>query len=105
MDEYKILSEDYDFLNPKEEIFKQEGFFKKLLEKYHVRTCLDCACGTGWHLFMLDNMAIRCFGSDLSPEMLDRAKQNLAGENIPLKRDDESHLSHSWSRSLRWSSV
>jgi glycine/sarcosine N-methyltransferase len=97
MDVYKILAKDYDFLNPKEEIFKQEGFFRKLIEKYHVRTCLDCACGTGWHLFMLGNMGVQCFGSDLSQEMLDRAKQNLTGKNVPLKREDFRHLSHSWS--------
>jgi glycine/sarcosine N-methyltransferase len=96
MDDYKILAEDYDFLNPKEEIFKQEGFFKKLIEQYQVKTCLDCACGTGWHLFMLGNMGIQCFGSDLSQEMLDKATQHLSGKNVPLKREDFRYLSDSW---------
>jgi glycine/sarcosine N-methyltransferase len=96
MDDYKTLAEDYDFLNPKEEIFKQEGFFKHLIERYQIKTCLDCACGTGWHLFMLDNVGIQCFGSDLSQEMLDRATQNLSGKNVHLKKEDFRHLSNSW---------
>jgi glycine/sarcosine N-methyltransferase len=83
-------------LNPKEEIFKQEGFFRHLIEQYQVKTCLDCACGTGWHLFMLDNMGIECFGSDLSQEMLDKAVQNLAGKTAPLKKEDFRQLPNSW---------
>ena len=96
MDDYKILAEDYDFLNPKEEIFKQEGFFKKLIEQYQVKTCLDCACGTGWHLFMLGNMGVQCYGSDLSQEMLDKATHHLSGKNVSVKREDFRHLSNSW---------
>ncbi len=42
MGNYQNLSVDYDALQPKEEIFKQEDFFKKLIEKYSIKTCLDC---------------------------------------------------------------
>ena len=40
MDDYEILSEDYAFLNPKEEIFKQESFFRNVIEKYQVTNLL-----------------------------------------------------------------
>jgi glycine/sarcosine N-methyltransferase len=96
MDSYKILAKDYDYINPKEEIFKQKDFFKKIINKYSVKTCLDCACGTGWHLFMLDRLGIKCFGSDLSPEMLTSARKNLKGKNIPLQKEDFRNLSRSW---------
>ncbi len=98
MENYKILAKNYDFLNPKEEIFKQKPFFKKLIKKYSIKSCLDCACGTGWHLFMLDKISLDCFGSDLSKEMLAFAKKNLREKNILLKREDFRKLYNSWKR-------
>jgi ubiquinone/menaquinone biosynthesis C-methylase UbiE len=96
MNHYKRLAKDYDYLNPKEEIFKQRSFFKKLIKEYSVNICLDCACGTGWHLFMLDHLGVECYGSDLSPEMLALAKKNLRRKNIPLKIGDFRKLSKTW---------
>jgi len=96
MDAYQNLSADYDALQPKEEIFKQEPFFKKLIEKYSIKTCLDCACGTGWHLFMLNKLGLKCAGSDLSDAMLEKARKNLKGLSIPLKKENFRTLSKSW---------
>lgn len=96
MDEYKKLARDYDFLSPKREIFKQERFFRRLIRRYSVKSCLDCTCGTGWHLFLLAKLGVRCFGSDLSPQMLSRARKNLKGRKIPLKTQDIRKLSKSW---------
>lgn len=96
-DNYKILAKDYDyFFSPQEEIFKQESFFKKLIKSYSINTCLDCACGTGPHLSMLNKLEIKCFGSDLSLEMLAVAKKNLKSKNIPLKKEDFRNLENSW---------
>jgi len=96
MDNYQNLSIDYDALQPKEEIFKQEPFFRKLIEKYSIKTCLDCACGTGWHLHMLNNLGIKCAGSDLSEDMLEKAKKNLEDLPIELKKETFRTLSKSW---------
>jgi glycine/sarcosine N-methyltransferase len=100
MDSYRILADDYDYLNPREEILKQEGFFKKLIIEYSVKTCLDCACGTGWHLLMLNQLGIQCAGSDLSPEMLASAERNLKGRNIRLLEEDFCTLSRSWNQTF-----
>jgi SAM-dependent methyltransferase len=96
MDEYKKLARIYDFLSPKSEIFKQETFFKRLIKTYSVESCLDCTCGTGWHLLLLAKLGLRCFGSDLSPQMLALARKNLKGKKILLKRQDVRELSKSW---------
>lgn len=96
MEEYKILSEVYDILNPKEEIFDQKPFFEALIKQYSVARVLDCACGTGWHLSMFHDMGIASFGSDISPDMLARAKTNLEGKYIPLKQEDFRTLENSW---------
>jgi ubiquinone/menaquinone biosynthesis C-methylase UbiE len=94
---YKGLAKNYDyFFEAKKHAVKQKLFFEKLIKKYSIRTCLDCACGTGPHLFMLNKLGIKCFGSDLSPEMLAVAKRNLKGKNIPLKVEDFRNLSNSW---------
>ena len=98
MNNYTQLSVNYDILNPKEEIFKQEIFFRKLIEKYSIKTCLDCACGTGWHLFMLHNLKVQCDGSDISESMLQKAEINLKGLSINLKKENFRTLSKSWTR-------
>jgi glycine/sarcosine N-methyltransferase len=96
MDEYKILSDVYDILNPKEEVFSQKPFFEKLVKQYSVHKVLDCACGTGWHLSMFHDMGLACSGSDISPDMLTRAKINLEGKYIPLKTEDFRTLGKNW---------
>jgi len=96
MDEYKILADVYDILNPKEEIIAQKPFFEKLIKDYSVLRVLDCACGTGGHLSMFHDMGLTCFGSDISPDMLTRAKKNLEGKYIPLKVEDYRTLGTSW---------
>jgi ubiquinone/menaquinone biosynthesis C-methylase UbiE len=96
MDEYKILADVYDILNPKEDVLAQKSFFETLVKKYSVLKVLDCACGTGWHLSMFHDMGLTCFGSDLSGEMLTMAKKNLEGKYIPLKQEDFRMLENSW---------
>lgn len=95
-EEYKILADVYDILNPKEDIFDQKPFFEELIKKYGILKVLDCACGTGWHLSMFHDMGLTSFGSDLSPEMLALAKINLEGKYIPLKKEDFRTLGNSW---------
>ncbi len=96
MEEYKILAEVYDILNPKEDVFDQKSFFDGLVKKYSILKVLDCACGTGWHLSMFHDMGLSSFGSDISPDMLAQAKVNLEGKYIPLKKEDFRTLSNSW---------
>lgn len=97
-EKYKTLARVYEALSPKEDVFKQKPFFCQLIQQYAVESCLDCACGTGWHLFMLDELGVACFGSDISPDMLAVARRNLAGKKILLKCEDFRTLSESWQR-------
>ncbi len=96
MEEYKLLAEIYDILNPKEDILLQRPFFEQLVKKYSVQSVLDCACGTGIHLSLFHQMGLDCFGSDISPDMLRIAKKNLEGAYIPLKQQDFRQLGASW---------
>ncbi|NBJ15218.1 MAG: class I SAM-dependent methyltransferase [Dehalobacter sp. 4CP] len=98
MDDYKNFAQDYEALNPKEEIILQRDFFSQIIEKYNVKTCLDCACGLGWHLYMINNLGVKSCGSDISPEMIDICKDNLRGTNIELRIEDYCKLSETWER-------
>lgn len=98
MSQYKILAKDYEALNSREEIFKQQDFFRKIIARYAVSSCLDCACGTGWHLVMLNEMGLACCGSDLSPDMLALARENAKGRNIVLQEGDYRDLGSLWER-------
>lgn len=96
-DAYRHIAKEYDaYFNTKRAVLRHRQLFRTLIKKYHVSSCLDCACGTGWHLAMLHGMGLRCAGSDLSAPMLAAARENLKGKAIPLKKEDYRHLSHSW---------
>lgn len=100
LEEYKVLADIYDILNPKEEILGQKEFFDGLIKEHAIARVLDCACGTGLHLSMFHDMGLTCFGSDLSPEMLAMAKLNLEGKYIPLKIADFRSLGEKWGDSF-----
>ena len=56
-DLYEKLAFDYDEFGAIEEYLGDEkDFFKTLFDKHGVKTVLDCACGTGQHLYMLSEM-------------------------------------------------
>jgi glycine/sarcosine N-methyltransferase len=96
MDEYEKLSYVYENLATKDEIFKQRDFFKNLLDKFSINSCLDCACGVGWHLYLLNDLGIKCSGSDLSKEMISIAAKNLQRKKISLKQGDYRKLKQIW---------
>ncbi len=77
MDFYEEFIEKYDRLISWENRFKREsGFFKTLFSKNNVKTVLDCACGTGQHVVMFNQLGFNAKGSDLSPAMIKKAKIN-----------------------------
>lgn len=69
-------------------------FFRRLLAENAVSSVLDCACGTGHDLVMLDSLGVEVTGSDISAAMLEQARKNLAklGLKIPLARVDYREL-------------
>lgn len=78
MDFYNEFIDKYDKLISWESRFNRESqFFKNLFQQYNVKTILDCACGTGQHITMFNQMGFIVTGSDLSPAMIKKAKSNL----------------------------
>lgn len=94
-DIYQEFALDYDEFGPIQEYLGDEKeFFKKLFNEHKVNTILDCACGTGQHLYMLSQLGYRLCGSDYSSSMLKVAKKNLQerGKSIPLYQCDFRYL-------------
>ena len=95
-DIYEKFANDYDEFGAIEVhyLVNEKDFLVKLFERYNVRSILDCACGTGQHLYMLLRLGYDISGSDYSEAMLDMARKNLEkhGLNIPLCRCDFRYL-------------
>lgn len=90
-DVYETFAYDYDEFGAIDDYLGAEKtFFQRLVNKYHVRSVLDCACGTGQHLSMLSDLGLNVVGSDFSSAMLEVAKKNLIerGIQLPLYQSD-----------------
>ena len=94
-DIYEQFAYDYDeFGSIADYLGDEKYFFERLFKENSVKTVLDCACGTGQHLYMLSEMGFRVSGSDYSESMLEVAKHNMEkyGKTIPLCQCDFRYL-------------
>ena len=96
-DRYEGFAERYD-LFPQDPA--EADFFRRLFARHQVSRVLDCACGTGRDLILFQALGCEVAGSDLSPAMLARARQNLAaaGLELPLKELDYRDLAAHFNR-------
>lgn len=71
---------------------------KGLVERFHVKKALDAGCGTGVHSIILAKLGVDVTGFDMSPEMLDMARQNANRENVEPKlvRAEFEYLPEEW---------
>lgn len=98
-DIYKKFASDYDeFGNIQDYLGSERDFFKQVFDENNVQTVLDCACGTGQHLYMLSELGLRVYGSDYSSSMLSVASENLKrhGKDIPLRQCDFRQLDQAY---------
>jgi len=96
-DIYEKFAYDYDEFGAIEEYLGAEKtFFESVFKKNEVKTVLDCACGTGQHLYMFSEMGLCVCGSDYSESMLEVAKHNLErhGKTMPLCQCNFRYLEH-----------
>ncbi len=86
---YDLFDGDFGHLADQE-----RDFFRQLFARQKVRRVLDCACGTGRHLYLFHSLGCQVTGSDLSPSMLAQARKNLTdyGLQVPLHQVDYREL-------------
>jgi len=74
---YDDLAVDYDrFVNWEARLAFEMPFFRSLFAAHHVQTVLDTACGTGHHAIALAKEGYRVTGTDISANMIDKAREN-----------------------------
>jgi glycine/sarcosine N-methyltransferase len=85
-DEYSNWAHKYDKFGAITDIDeKEKNFLRRIFDKYNIRRVLDCACGTGPHLYLLSKLGIDVYGSDYSRAMLKVCSENLLKEGIEVK--------------------
>ena len=62
----------------------EEPFYRQLFERIGARSVVDVACGTGRHAARFRSWGMRVEGADLSPQMIQRARQAF-GESDELR--------------------
>jgi SAM-dependent methyltransferase len=95
-DAYEVFAERYDRFHGRfgEHDPQEMAFFHQLFANNGVQSVLDCACGTGRHLYMFHTLGYQVTGSDISRAMLAQAEVNLAscGLQVPLHGADYREL-------------
>jgi len=86
---YDAFSNDYDrFVNWQARLAGELPFLERQLagvasQDGEVRV-LDAACGTGMHAISLAQRGHQCAGADLSPRMIDRARENAIAAGVDV---------------------
>ncbi len=80
---YDELSDDYDRLvNWEQRLAVELPFIERQLKACGARRVLDAACGTGHHAIALARRGYEVVGTDLSAEMIARARANAAAAGV-----------------------
>jgi len=102
-DLYERFAFYYDEFGAIEDYLGNErAFFESLLKMHNVKTVLDCACGTGQHLYMLSEIGLDVSGSDYSESMIEVASENMKkhGKSIPLNQCDFRFLEQKYTETF-----
>ncbi len=83
---YNDLSSDYDrFVNWQNRLAAELPFIIEKLQAARARDVLDAATGTGMHAIALAQLGYSSPGADLSPGMIDKARQNAASAHVQVR--------------------
>ncbi len=87
MSSYDVFSQFYDSLTDNVDYKKRAEFFRTLLIRYGVKdsaTILDMGCGTGKFTCEMSKFGYDMIGTDISPEMLCEARNNMYDNEVNI---------------------
>lgn len=97
---YNKFADTYDlFVNWEERLQFEIPFIEEILMEHSKKTkiskIVDVACGTGMHAIALAKLGYEVFGTDIVPEMVLKARNNVkaAGVNVEISAVGFGHLS------------
>lgn len=83
---YDALSVDYDlFVDWPSRLAYEMPLLEEHLRRQGARSVLDVACGTGQHAIALAQAGYEVVGVDVSPAMIDRARENAAAAGVEAR--------------------
>jgi ubiquinone/menaquinone biosynthesis C-methylase UbiE len=82
--EYGKFSQYFDANNFAEDTEVNNALIEKLLREHSVQTVLDLTCGTGSQVFYLINHGYECTGADVSPMLLEIAREKATTKNLNI---------------------
>jgi SAM-dependent methyltransferase len=97
---YDQLSDSYDQMISWPTRIGTEGtFFKRLATDHKIKSSLDLACSTGFHVIMFRRLGLDAVGVDASPRMIEKARANAVtcGVTVEFILGDFSNLSKRFS--------
>lgn len=85
-DFYDRLAPFFDVMNDwPRRLAYERPFWQNLFQSRHVRSVLDCACGTGWHVIQFVRWGYEAAGADVSEAMIVHACANAAQEGVDAR--------------------
>ncbi len=94
---YEEIVSNYDSMTRfQERIERETNMLQQWIERYHFRSAVDTACGTGLHAIILAQLGIETVGADISDAMLEYARTHAKelNVNIPWIQSGMEELSH-----------
>jgi ubiquinone/menaquinone biosynthesis C-methylase UbiE len=82
---YDGLGGDYDLMvSWPERMAREQSFFARVFDEGGAHRVLDAACGTGIHAISFAKSGRECTGADLSPVMVEKARQNARDAGVSV---------------------
>lgn len=99
-DFYDRFASKYDVMISDKRYDEDLPFFNSVFKKYNVKSILDCSCGTGKHVIRFSQLGFEVTGSDVSIEMINKAKRNaeLLGAGVDFVQADFKRLTDVFDR-------
>ena len=91
---YDRFASKYDVMISEKRYERVLPFFDSIFKKHGVKSILDCSCGTGKHIIKFSQLGFETTGSDVSIEMINKAKRNakLSGTHVDFVQADFKRL-------------
>jgi ubiquinone/menaquinone biosynthesis C-methylase UbiE len=91
-DEFSLEARIYDKIWGQADYDSDVKFLDELFKKHNCKRIIDVACGTGNHALRLSEIVYEVTGVDISPAVIERAKEKDRQAKVRLVQGDMKKL-------------